>query len=200
MYNLLLGYLARLPSVMHEEESPGEGGAVRKVKRCIYTPHLLRATTSTLLLCQFSGAPSAPDHPLAEHVAIAEAGCIRGHAGGTGGATCPRARAIMTTSHLGPLRDRLAAAVVASAKFKQHWDVLLRAAEAYVVLDAPPEERPDRVGNLETMPYDRAIALYAAAMAERDRRVLDRLPLGASRFGGLPDLPPGLAWPEVDGR
>jgi hypothetical protein len=106
----------------------------------------------------------------------------------------------MTTSHLGPLWDRLAAAVVASAKFKQHWDVLLRAAEAYVVLDAPPEERPDRVGNLETMPYDRAIALYAAAKAERDRRVLDRLPLGASRFGGLPDLPPGLAWPEVDGR
>jgi site-specific recombinase XerD len=50
MYELLLGYLARLPGAMHEEEVPGEGGAVRKVKRCIYTPHSLRATTATLLL------------------------------------------------------------------------------------------------------------------------------------------------------
>ncbi len=36
-----------------------------------------------------------------------------------------------------------------------------------------------------------AIAAMDAAMAT--------LPLGASRFGGLPDLPPGAAWPERDG-
>ncbi|MCB9675793.1 MAG: DUF1963 domain-containing protein [Alphaproteobacteria bacterium] len=28
---------------------------------------------------------------------------------------------------------------------------------------------------------------------------LDALPLGASRFGGVPDLPPGAAWPARDG-
>lgn len=35
------------------------------------------------------------------------------------------------------------------------------------------------------------VAAFDAAMAA--------LPLGASRFGGLPDLPPGAAWPERDG-
>jgi len=35
------------------------------------------------------------------------------------------------------------------------------------------------------------LAALQAALAE--------LPLGASRFGGVPDLPPGAAWPERDG-
>jgi site-specific recombinase XerD len=46
MYNLLAGYLARLPKAMHEETLPD--GSVRR--RCIYTPHSLRATAATLLL------------------------------------------------------------------------------------------------------------------------------------------------------
>jgi integrase/recombinase XerC len=50
MYTLLQGYLSRLPGSMREEESVGEDGAARKVKRCIYTPHSIRATTATLLL------------------------------------------------------------------------------------------------------------------------------------------------------
>jgi site-specific recombinase XerD len=50
MYTLLQGYLARLPGATHEEEVPAEGGGVRKIKRCVYTPHSLRATTATLLL------------------------------------------------------------------------------------------------------------------------------------------------------
>ena len=29
---------------------------------------------------------------------------------------------------------------------------------------------------------------------------LDSLPIGASRIGGLPDLPPGVAWPEGKGK
>ncbi len=45
--------------------------------------------------------------------------------------------------------------------------------------DAAEDGAPDRV------------AAFDAAMAA--------LPLGASRFGGLPDLPPGAAWPERDG-
>ena len=50
MYRLLQGYLARLPGSLREEEVAGADGAVRKVKRCVYTPHSLRATTATLLL------------------------------------------------------------------------------------------------------------------------------------------------------
>jgi integrase/recombinase XerD len=50
MYRLLQGYLTRLPGSMREEDVTGHDGAVRKVKRCVYTPHSLRATTATLLL------------------------------------------------------------------------------------------------------------------------------------------------------
>lgn len=50
MYNLLQGYLTKLPGSMREEEVTGEDGEVRKVKRCAYTPHTIRATTATLLL------------------------------------------------------------------------------------------------------------------------------------------------------
>ena len=46
MYLLIQSYLQRLPGASVEEE--GTDG--RKVKRCIYTPHSLRATTATLLL------------------------------------------------------------------------------------------------------------------------------------------------------
>ena len=35
MYNLLQGYLSRLPASMGEEEVTAEDGTVRKVKRCI---------------------------------------------------------------------------------------------------------------------------------------------------------------------
>jgi site-specific recombinase XerD len=50
MYKLLQGYLTRLPGAMIEEDVVAEDGSVRKVTRCVYTPHSLRATTATLLL------------------------------------------------------------------------------------------------------------------------------------------------------
>ena len=50
MYNLVQGYLSRLPASLREEEVTDEDGTVKKVKRCIYTPHSLQATTATLLL------------------------------------------------------------------------------------------------------------------------------------------------------
>ncbi len=50
MYKLVQRYLARFPSSMREEEVTAKDGTVTKVKRCIYTPHSLRATTATLLL------------------------------------------------------------------------------------------------------------------------------------------------------
>ena len=46
MYRLIQGYLERLPGAIKEIELP-DG---RTVKRCVYTPHSLRATAATLLL------------------------------------------------------------------------------------------------------------------------------------------------------
>lgn len=46
MYLLIQSYLQRLPGASVEEKTP-DG---TKVKRCIYTPHSLRATAATLLL------------------------------------------------------------------------------------------------------------------------------------------------------
>jgi site-specific recombinase XerD len=46
MYRIILGYLEKLPGAV--KEVTGKDGA--PVKRCIYTPHSLRATTATLLL------------------------------------------------------------------------------------------------------------------------------------------------------
>jgi hypothetical protein len=38
---------------------------------------------------------------------------------------------------------------------------------------------------------------YESAKSKREAKVLAKLPLGASRFGGVPDLPPDLRWPTV---
>lgn len=46
LYRLIEGYLCRLPSAIKAVELP-DGS---KTRRCIYTPHSLRATTATLLL------------------------------------------------------------------------------------------------------------------------------------------------------
>jgi integrase/recombinase XerD len=46
MYRLLMRYLAELPGAMREVERP-DG---TKTRRCVYTPHSLRATAATLLL------------------------------------------------------------------------------------------------------------------------------------------------------
>lgn len=46
MYLIIQSYLERLPGAMKEEMQP-DGSTM---KRCIYTPHSLRATTATLLL------------------------------------------------------------------------------------------------------------------------------------------------------
>lgn len=39
-----------------------------------------------------------------------------------------------------------------------------------------------------------------ASKARRDAKVLAKLPLGHSRVGGLPDLPPGRPWPTFKGK
>ena len=46
MYNVLMGYLQRLPGAMQEKQSADE----ERTQVCVYSPHSLRATTATLLL------------------------------------------------------------------------------------------------------------------------------------------------------
>lgn len=77
----------------------------------------------------------------------------------------------MRTANVEPLRDQLRSAITGNRQFKPHVEALVRAAEPYIVLDGPEDEAD-----------------------------LSDLPLGASRFGGVPDLPPDLAWPEAEGR
>jgi integrase len=50
MYRLLEGYLSRLPASTVEEDVTDKDGTTRKLRRCVYSPHSLRATTATLLL------------------------------------------------------------------------------------------------------------------------------------------------------
>jgi integrase len=50
MYNLLQGYLPWLTGSMRVDELLGEDGAARKLTRCVYTPHSLRATSASLPL------------------------------------------------------------------------------------------------------------------------------------------------------
>ena len=47
---------------------------------------------------------------------------------------------------------------------------------------------------------DLALTARAAAKARQNDANLGDLPLGHSRIGGVPDLPPGVEWPTVDGK
>jgi integrase/recombinase XerD len=61
MNRLLLSYLERLPGAVQEVELPGG----EKVRRCVYSPHSLRATTATLLLD--AGEPIESVQDLLDH-------------------------------------------------------------------------------------------------------------------------------------
>lgn len=47
----------------------------------------------------------------------------------------------------------------------------------------------------EPRALDAMVKEIKASKSRRDAKTLARLPLGHSRIGGLPDLPPGVAWP-----
>jgi len=61
MNRLLMAYLERLPGALHEVKLP-DGS---KDRRCIYSPHSLRATAATLLLD--SGVPIEAVQDLLDH-------------------------------------------------------------------------------------------------------------------------------------
>jgi hypothetical protein len=68
-------------------------------------------------------------------------------------------------------------------------------AEPELTLFEPPDEEPE-----EPIDASLPMAEVDAALDRRAARRLDNLPMGASRFGGVPDLPPDLAWPVFRGR
>lgn len=105
----------------------------------------------------------------------------------------------MPQRDLGPLRAKLQSAL-AAGDFARHAAALAPMIEGCVLLDAPPEARPTLPADIGTMPAADAARIYRDATAELQARLTAALPLGASRFGGLPDLPPDFAWPAADGR
>lgn len=69
---------------------------------------------------------------------------------------------------------------------------------------APPPEAASAAAALRKagIPNGDALARLAepSFRISAERAAVEALPAGASRFGGAPDLPAGLAWPERDGR
>jgi len=66
--------------------------------------------------------------------------------------------------------------------------------EPALLLYGPPDEPFE--GDIGKMTMEETDAV----LAKMDERQLNELPVGASRFGGGPDLPPELPWPVVDGK
>lgn len=96
----------------------------------------------------------------------------------------------------GRLSQKLSESVPASEV-----DRLMDFAEGYVLFDALPEAPdPELPADLWSRPEDEASRLLEDSRSRLRARAAAELPLGASRFGGLPDLPPSLTWPEHDGR
>lgn len=60
-----------------------------------------------------------------------------------------------------------------------------------LILESPLAHAVDQI-----MPYSRPAVRMRSYLVED----ADELPIGASRIGGVPDLPPGLRWPVYKGR
>jgi hypothetical protein len=67
--------------------------------------------------------------------------------------------------------------------------------EPELKLYQPPDENLD-----EDVDADSPMNDDDAALDRRDERRMMALPLGESRFGGVPDLPPGIPWPVFQGK
>lgn len=85
-------------------------------------------------------------------------------------------------------------AVLAQAGHGEHADAVAALIQpSFHLVASALAPRPSQFRRAEgDEPFDAdKLAAFEAA--------LDQLPLGASRLGGLPDLPAGVAWPERDG-
>jgi hypothetical protein len=81
----------------------------------------------------------------------------------------------MTDPSIDALRARIRMAFRNNPRLTAHSVTLTDLAEPYILLDAPQQADPDHY-------QGRPLAL------------------GASRFGGVPDLPPTIPWPQIEGK
>src|SRR5688500_4175159 len=94
----------------------------------------------------------------------------------------------MTDPNLDALRARIRTAFRNNPRLSAHSVKLAEVAEPYVILSTEDEDDADGGGMRFIM------------TSEKGRADVDALPLGASRFGGVPDLPPEIAWPQIEGK
>jgi hypothetical protein len=85
---------------------------------------------------------------------------------------------------------------LASSELADYIDRLMPLAEPYIVLANVPE-RP-----WTDLELEEAVSAHCHDQVHSRRRKEDHrsLPLGASRLGLVPDLPPGVEWPTHEGR
>jgi hypothetical protein len=106
----------------------------------------------------------------------------------------------MPAPTLDQLRKRFASAIEGT-DFASDADTILSLTEGYVLLDAPPDERdPEFPTDALSRPVPEYEKILQAARERRERKMLERLAIGATRFGGLPDLPPNFPWPQRNDR
>jgi hypothetical protein len=86
------------------------------------------------------------------------------------------------------LRARIRTAFRNNPRLTAHSATLTDLADPYLILGTATEGAGDGGGI-------RVILTSEESVAD-----MDALPLGASRFGGVPDLPPAIAWPEIEGK
>jgi hypothetical protein len=65
--------------------------------------------------------------------------------------------------------------------------------EPHIIFDEIPR------GEIK-LPKNPTYGDYLKAKARQDQQILSELKLGASRFGGVPDLPPDRPWPTFEGK
>ena len=94
----------------------------------------------------------------------------------------------MTEPIIDALRARIRTAFRNNPRLSAHSVKLADLAEPYVILSTETEGAADGGG------------MRVIMTSEEGRAEMDALPLGASRFGGVPDLPPGVAWPQIEGK
>src|SRR5688500_12958589 len=94
----------------------------------------------------------------------------------------------MSEPTIDALRARIRTAFRNNPRLSAHAVKLAAVAEPYVILSTEDEDAADDGG------------MRVIMTSEEGRADLDALPPGASRFGGVPDLPPEVAWPQIEGK
>ena len=94
----------------------------------------------------------------------------------------------MSDSNVDALRARIRTAFRNNPRLSAHSVQLPDLAEPYVILGTEAEGAAEGGG------------MRVIMTSEEGHAETDALPLGASRFGGVPDLPAEIAWPQIEDK